>query len=176
MPLETQCTEPAAYTSQWPLKRTIRDFGQQLKQPPNPYANMSQRCVLQAQVNVLKALMPEIDQKLETRLLLPHRAILSWLRWRCQRSNHCRCKVGLSLTSKLTNYKIAMENQHPLNKIRVSWFIKISIQPCIDAEWFNLCFQIEENSHTRMMFAEVLFFFQVYVHEDGLYTVAMVRF
>lgn len=62
MASETQRTGPAAYTSQWPLERTIGDLGQQIKQPSNPYANLSRRAVQQCQINVLRSLIPGLVQ------------------------------------------------------------------------------------------------------------------
>lgn len=156
MPFETQRTGPAAYTSQWPLERTIGDFGKQLKQPSNPYANLSQRCVLQAQVNVLKAMMPEINQKSDTRLLLPHGAIdlgdsYALLRAADDRARPISPEENLAIQIylrerngdarnpitavvrwarlRLPNRQIARslwkESQRPLNKIRVSRFVKV---------------------------------------------------
>lgn len=52
---------PGPYLTQWPLERTIGDLGQQVKQPSNPYANLSQRGIRQAQVNALKAMVPDLD-------------------------------------------------------------------------------------------------------------------
>lgn len=72
MPDEIIRTGPAAYISQWPLERTIGDLGQQVKQPSNPYANLSQRIVLQAQTNVLRSLLPDLDYKITDRYAIPH--------------------------------------------------------------------------------------------------------
>ena len=52
---------PGPYLTQWPLEQTIGDLGQQVKQPSNPYANLSQRGIQQAQVNALKAMVPDLD-------------------------------------------------------------------------------------------------------------------
>lgn len=75
MPSETKRTGPAAYTSQWPLERTIGDLGQQIRQPSNPFANLSQRCVIQAQINVLKSVVPGLDRSASDRSAIPHNAI-----------------------------------------------------------------------------------------------------
>lgn len=49
-----------AYYSQWSMERTIGDLGSQIKQPSNPYANLSQRGVLRCQINSLSAIVPGI--------------------------------------------------------------------------------------------------------------------
>ena len=74
MPTEVIRTGPAAYTSQWPLERTIGDLGQQIKQPSSPYANLSQRSYLQAQVNALQSVIPGLEQRSFNRYTLPHGA------------------------------------------------------------------------------------------------------
>lgn len=61
MASETQRVGPGAYGSQWPLERTIGDLGQQIKQPSRPYANLSQRGLLQAQINALRSMIPDLD-------------------------------------------------------------------------------------------------------------------
>lgn len=75
MPHEIRRTGPAAYISQWPLERTIGDLGQQIKQPSNPYANLSQQIVLQTQTNVLKSLIPELDVNATDRYAVPRGGI-----------------------------------------------------------------------------------------------------
>lgn len=75
MPRETQRAGPAAYISQWPLERTIGDLGQQIKQPSNPYANLSQRCVLQGQINALRASIDGLQYDIRDRHSLPYGAI-----------------------------------------------------------------------------------------------------
>ena len=32
---------PGVYTSQWTLERTIRNLGEEIKQPSNPYVNLA---------------------------------------------------------------------------------------------------------------------------------------
>jgi hypothetical protein len=43
------------------MERTIGNLGEEIKQPSNPYANLSQRGVRRAQVNALKSLIPDLD-------------------------------------------------------------------------------------------------------------------
>ncbi|KAF5368205.1 hypothetical protein D9757_011314 [Collybiopsis confluens] len=52
---------PGAYSTQFPMERTIGDLGQELKQPSNPYANLAERALRRAQVNALKAMFPTLD-------------------------------------------------------------------------------------------------------------------
>ncbi|KDQ10224.1 hypothetical protein BOTBODRAFT_116094 [Botryobasidium botryosum FD-172 SS1] len=52
---------PAPLASQYPMERTIGNLGQEIKQPSNPYANLSQRTVVRCQVNALKAMIPSLN-------------------------------------------------------------------------------------------------------------------
>ncbi|KDQ10432.1 hypothetical protein BOTBODRAFT_178101 [Botryobasidium botryosum FD-172 SS1] len=58
---ETARGGPLPYTSQYPMERTIGNLGQEIKQPSNPFANLSQRAVVCCQVNALKALVLDLD-------------------------------------------------------------------------------------------------------------------
>ena len=50
---------PSAYYAQWTMERTIGNLGEEIKQPSNPYANLSQRGLRRAQVNALTASLPQ---------------------------------------------------------------------------------------------------------------------
>lgn len=52
---------PAICSSQWTMERTIGNLGEEIRQPSNPYANLSHRGILRAQVNALKAMVPILD-------------------------------------------------------------------------------------------------------------------
>ncbi|KAI0317099.1 hypothetical protein OF83DRAFT_1059256, partial [Amylostereum chailletii] len=52
---------PLGLVGQWVMERTIGDLGQEVKQPSNPYANLSQRGLQCAQVNALKSVMPDLE-------------------------------------------------------------------------------------------------------------------
>ncbi|KZT31503.1 hypothetical protein SISSUDRAFT_1038391, partial [Sistotremastrum suecicum HHB10207 ss-3] len=56
---------PAAVTSQWPLERTIGNLGQEIRQPSNPFANLSQRAILRCQINSLMVLVPGLSPSKE---------------------------------------------------------------------------------------------------------------
>jgi hypothetical protein len=47
----------------------IGNLGEEIRQPSNPYANLSQRGLLRCQVNPLKAMIPDLQQSLPA---LPH--------------------------------------------------------------------------------------------------------
>ena len=51
---------PPVCSSQWTLERTIGNLGEEIKQPSNPFANLSQRGIRRARVNALKALIPDL--------------------------------------------------------------------------------------------------------------------
>ncbi|KAI5991951.1 hypothetical protein EDD15DRAFT_2368719 [Pisolithus albus] len=50
---------PICY-SQWTMERTIGNLGQEIRQPANPYANLSREGVRRCQVNALKAMVPSL--------------------------------------------------------------------------------------------------------------------
>jgi hypothetical protein len=52
---------PGVYYAQWTMERTISNLGEEIKQPSNPFANLSQCGVHHAQVNPLKAMIPDLD-------------------------------------------------------------------------------------------------------------------
>ncbi|KAF8573233.1 hypothetical protein K439DRAFT_1650046 [Ramaria rubella] len=61
--LEIPCLGPPMLTSQWTMERMIGNLGEAIKQPSNPYQNLSQ-CVLKwCQVNMLKALIPGLQNE-----------------------------------------------------------------------------------------------------------------
>ena len=50
---------PICY-AQWTMERTIGNLGQEIRQPSNPYANLSREGVRRCQVNALKAMVPSL--------------------------------------------------------------------------------------------------------------------
>ena len=58
---EVPQTGPQVYYTQWTMERTIGNLGEEIKQPSNPYANLSQRAVRRCQINALKAMIPDLD-------------------------------------------------------------------------------------------------------------------
>ncbi|TFY51304.1 hypothetical protein EVG20_g11063 [Dentipellis fragilis] len=59
---ESRRTGLLALATQWPMEHLIGDLGQEIRQPSNPFANLSQRGLLHAQVNALKSMIPELEQ------------------------------------------------------------------------------------------------------------------
>ncbi len=49
---------PPICSSQWTMERTIGNLGEEIRQPSNPFANLSQRGLLRCQVNALTAMVP----------------------------------------------------------------------------------------------------------------------
>ncbi|KDQ54419.1 hypothetical protein JAAARDRAFT_182367 [Jaapia argillacea MUCL 33604] len=52
---------PLVYYTQWTMERTIGNLGEEVKQPSNPYQNISQRGLRRSQVNTLKVLIPDLE-------------------------------------------------------------------------------------------------------------------
>ncbi|KJA23320.1 hypothetical protein HYPSUDRAFT_137916 [Hypholoma sublateritium FD-334 SS-4] len=52
---------PPICSSQWTMERTIGNLGEEIRQPSNPYANLSQRGLLRCQINALTAMIPDLQ-------------------------------------------------------------------------------------------------------------------
>ncbi|KAJ7127982.1 hypothetical protein C8R44DRAFT_616530 [Mycena epipterygia] len=52
---------PGAYYTQWTMERTIGNLKEELKQHSTPYANIAQQGCRRAQVNALKAMIPDLE-------------------------------------------------------------------------------------------------------------------
>src|SRR5712672_1719367 len=61
LPTEVVRLGPPLCSSQWTLERTIGNLGEEIKQHSNPFANLSQQGIRRAQVNALKAMIPQLD-------------------------------------------------------------------------------------------------------------------
>jgi hypothetical protein len=46
------------------MEQTIGNLGQEIHQPSNPYANLSQQGLLHSQINALKAMIPDLEPSL----------------------------------------------------------------------------------------------------------------
>jgi hypothetical protein len=58
---ETIQKGPPICYAQWTMERTIGNLGQEIRQPSQPYANLSQEGVRRCRVNTLLSAMPELD-------------------------------------------------------------------------------------------------------------------
>ncbi|EIW80973.1 hypothetical protein CONPUDRAFT_56343 [Coniophora puteana RWD-64-598 SS2] len=52
---------PPMCSSQYPMERTIGNLKEELRQPSNPFANLAKRGLRRAQLNAVKAMMPDFD-------------------------------------------------------------------------------------------------------------------
>jgi hypothetical protein len=52
---------PLICTSQWTMERAIGSLGMEIRCHVNPYANLSQRALQRCQVNMLKAMIPDLE-------------------------------------------------------------------------------------------------------------------
>ncbi|KAG0694270.1 hypothetical protein DFH29DRAFT_815528 [Suillus ampliporus] len=59
---ETVQKGPPICYAQWTMERTIGNLGQEIWQPSQPYANLSQQGVRRCRINTLLSLMPELDE------------------------------------------------------------------------------------------------------------------
>ncbi|KAJ3978493.1 hypothetical protein F5890DRAFT_1560244 [Lentinula detonsa] len=73
--LEVQRIGPGITSSQWTMERCIGDLTGEIHQDSNPYANLSERCIKRAQINALKAAIPELDADRDKESRLPRGAV-----------------------------------------------------------------------------------------------------
>ncbi|KAJ3508503.1 hypothetical protein NLJ89_g5715 [Agrocybe chaxingu] len=55
---------PGACYTQWTMERTVGNLGEEIRQPSNPFQNLSERGVRRAQVNALYSMLPELEKQL----------------------------------------------------------------------------------------------------------------
>ena len=48
------------------MERTIGNLGEEIRQPSNPYANLSHRGLIRCQINALKAMVPDLEGSANT--------------------------------------------------------------------------------------------------------------
>lgn len=71
LPWEVTRVGPGIISSQWTMERTIGNLTQELRQPSNPYANLAQRGLIRCQINALKNIIPDLEERTH----LPRNAI-----------------------------------------------------------------------------------------------------
>jgi hypothetical protein len=52
---------PGAYYTQWTMERMIGNLGEEIRQPSQPFANLSERGLRHCQVNALKNMLPHLE-------------------------------------------------------------------------------------------------------------------
>jgi len=72
LPHEVIRLSPPVCSSQWTLEQTIGNLGEEIKQPSNLFANLSQHGIRCAWVNTLKALIPNLTLDRKDTNGLPH--------------------------------------------------------------------------------------------------------
>jgi hypothetical protein len=114
---EVQCVGPLACSSQWTLERTIGNLGEEIRQPSNPFANLSQRGIRRCQVNALQAMFPFLDPVVST---LPRGAIDlgdGYVLLRAmERNPHPvrECEIGAFRTYMRSEGEMVPDNWHPV--------------------------------------------------------------
>jgi hypothetical protein len=63
---------PSGCSSQWTMERTIGNLVEEIHQPSNPYANLSQHGLQWSQINALKSMFPDLD---DAKNILPRGAV-----------------------------------------------------------------------------------------------------
>ena len=72
LPQEVIWIGPPICSSQWTLKRTIRNLGEEINQPSNPFSNLSQCGIRRARTNALIAMIPDLPMDSPSEGLLLH--------------------------------------------------------------------------------------------------------
>lgn len=61
-PMETWRVGSLICTCQFAMERIIGDLGSEIRQPSNPFANLSERALRRARVNALTTMLPDLDR------------------------------------------------------------------------------------------------------------------
>ncbi|KIL58700.1 hypothetical protein M378DRAFT_43192, partial [Amanita muscaria Koide BX008] len=61
--METARCGPLNLVAQWTLENTIGNLGREVRQPSNPFSNLSERGLLRAQINALTAVSPGMESE-----------------------------------------------------------------------------------------------------------------
>ncbi|KAJ3996740.1 hypothetical protein F5050DRAFT_1799474 [Lentinula boryana] len=72
-----QCIHNLRHAALETMERCIGDLTGEIHQDSNPYANLSERCIKRAQINALKAAIPELDADRDKESRLPRGAMTS---------------------------------------------------------------------------------------------------
>ncbi|KAG6888043.1 hypothetical protein C0992_009821 [Termitomyces sp. T32_za158] len=106
---ETLRVGPAAYFSQYTMERTIGSLGKEIRQPSNPFANLSQRALLRCQLNALVNVCPELEfikQSSQTSATLPSNSLPILLFRRDKKA--CFLKNNAERTVILNFFKVSV--------------------------------------------------------------------
>lgn len=185
-------TGPPICSSQWTMERTIGSLGREIRQPSNPYANLSQRGLLRSQINALVTLIPDLEVSPP---VIPRgaRDIGDGYVLLRARDNVCRHisaseevafaaylkdSHGIDVNAnwsptltrwarlRLPNGQVARsawkEKLKPLHKVRMARNIKVCVSFGHPSIQLNLL-QIELQPSSETRFAEVLFYFRTLV-------------
>ncbi|KIY50323.1 hypothetical protein FISHEDRAFT_64952 [Fistulina hepatica ATCC 64428] len=68
---ETKRSGPLGLYSQWTMERTIGDLTGAMRQPSNPYRNLTARALQRCQINALEAIIPTLDLNRDADTQLP---------------------------------------------------------------------------------------------------------
>ncbi|KIL54615.1 hypothetical protein M378DRAFT_134374 [Amanita muscaria Koide BX008] len=138
---ETIRCGPLNLLAQWALETMIGNLGEEVHQHSNPYANLSERALLRAQMNVLKAIHPEVDTDNphpRGSLVLKHGYIL--LR-ACDRYDH----NILDLNELQTLHDFLVQHDLPLISSLIRWArLRLPNGETVRCAWKEL-----ENRNTR---------------------------
>jgi hypothetical protein len=115
---ETVRCGPLNLVAQWALENTVGNLGREVKQPSNPFSNLSQRGLLRAQKIALKALIPGLDPpKLGTKSMptvsLGDKYVLLWARDRVW------CNLSTPEQRALNTYLTQAQHQFSIEDIQI---------------------------------------------------------
>ncbi|KAF8576141.1 hypothetical protein K439DRAFT_1623080 [Ramaria rubella] len=64
--LEVPWLGPPILHSSWTIEHVIGDLGGEIRQPSNPYANLSEQGLICCQINALKGILPGLEKAKRT--------------------------------------------------------------------------------------------------------------
>ncbi|KAG6825165.1 hypothetical protein H0H92_004520, partial [Tricholoma furcatifolium] len=162
----------------WTMERTIGNLVRELRQPSNPYANLAQRALNWAQLNALKAVIPDLVEP----ITLPSSSIdlgdgYVLLRRRDAHVQKFETEQAVALGTYLQKFEVEPSSQFlvrwarlqlPNGQIARSYWCESSKS----LSKVRIARNVKFVEAGKIRFAEVLFYFRTQIH-DEFQTLAM---
>ncbi|KAF8521820.1 hypothetical protein JB92DRAFT_2707119 [Gautieria morchelliformis] len=182
--LEIPRLGPPCLYSTWTMERTVGNLGEELRQPSQLFANLSERGLLWSQMNALKAMIPELADPSVTfpsgavDLGQGYALLKVKQRYASYPSNHEDQAIQIYFEKNISDvrysrFKVTRWARLLLPTGQIAWSAWREKLKAIDTLRRSRCVKVR-NTVDRIEFGEVLYYFQVFVANQTR-TIAMVR-
>ncbi|KAJ7575210.1 hypothetical protein C8J56DRAFT_801872 [Mycena floridula] len=162
--------------AQWTMERTIGNIGEEIRQHSTPFANLSQRTVLRAQFNTLKAMVPDLDHDSDNKDL-PDNALDIGQGYQLRRCRELHILEEDELVA-LNQFAQGLGKQVNNKEVAVDRYARLKLPngQIARSSWKELEKEEETVRRARNVkltiwaetrFAEIMFFFQASVSSDN---------